>query len=45
MILRIKDSNGKWIEIPSIIGPVGPKGDKEDWEIKTYEELFDKGVE
>ena len=26
MILQIRDSNGNWIEIPSIVGPAGPQG-------------------
>lgn len=25
-ILRIKDENGNWIDIPAIVGPQGPAG-------------------
>lgn len=26
-ILRIKDENGNWIDIPAIVGPKGPAGE------------------
>ena len=26
-ILRIKDENGNWIDIPAIVGPQGPAGE------------------
>lgn len=29
-ILRIKDENGNWIDIPAIVGPQGPAGAKGD---------------
>lgn len=29
-ILRIQEQDGKWVEIPAIIGPRGPKGEKGD---------------
>lgn len=25
-ILRVRDVNGNWVDIPAIVGPVGPKG-------------------
>ena len=28
MILRVKDSNGNWLDIPAIVGPEGPKGEQ-----------------
>lgn len=39
-ILKVKDKNGKWIDIPGIVGPQGPAG--ESGGIKTYAELPDK---
>lgn len=26
-ILKIKDANGNWVDIPAIVGPQGPKGE------------------
>ena len=39
-ILKVKDKNGKWIDIPGIVGPQGPAG--ESGGVKTYAELPDK---
>ena len=29
-ILKVKDENGRWVDIPAIVGPQGPQGEKGD---------------
>ena len=40
-ILKIRDENGNWADIPALVGPPGPKGDSGDGSGDMTRETYD----